>query len=96
MLDRNNTFMKLGSLYPIMKEFHLAIHQYSIDKEFELDIEATDKTWYRGYCRGGNCPWSIAARVENKRCDHVIVTVLHDEHTYTSNGRRRTSVPTSI
>jgi hypothetical protein len=71
------------------------MQQYSIDKEFELGIEATDTTRYREYCRGGEYPWSIAARVETKGWDPVIVTVLRDEHTCTSSGRRRTSVATS-
>jgi hypothetical protein len=44
-------------------------------KEFELGIEATDKTRYKGYCRGGDCPWSIGAWVENKGWDPVIVTL---------------------
>jgi hypothetical protein len=33
-----------------MKVFCLAMRQYSIDKEFEQGIEATDKRRYRGYC----------------------------------------------
>jgi hypothetical protein len=47
MFDRNNPVMKPGSLYPSMKEFRLAMRQYSIDKKFELGIEATDKRRYR-------------------------------------------------
>jgi hypothetical protein len=35
--------MESGSVYPSMKEFRLAMRQYVIDKEFELDIEATYK-----------------------------------------------------
>jgi hypothetical protein len=95
MFDRNNPVIESDSLYPSMKEFHLAMRQYSIDKEFELDIEAIDKRRYRGYCRGGDCPWSIVARVKNKGWNLVIITVLHYEHTCTSSGRRKTSVPTS-
>jgi hypothetical protein len=95
MFDRKNPVMEPCNLYPSIKEFRLAMQQYSIDKEFELGIEATDKTRYREYCRGGEYPWSIAARVETKGCDPVIVTVLRDEHTCTSSGRRRTSVATS-
>jgi hypothetical protein len=95
MFDRNNSVMEPGSLYPSMKEFRLAMRQYSIDKEFELGIEATDKRRYRGYCRGEDCPWSIVARVESKGWYPIIVTVLHDEHTCTSSGRQRTSVPIS-
>jgi hypothetical protein len=43
MFDENNPVMEPGSFYPSMKEFRLAMRQYSIDKEFELGIEATDK-----------------------------------------------------
>jgi hypothetical protein len=95
MFDRNNHVMNPGRLYSNMKEFHLTMQQYSKDKKIELGIEATDKRRYRGYCRGGDCLWSIAARVESKGWDPVIVTVLHDEHTCTSNNQWRTSVPTS-
>jgi hypothetical protein len=51
MFDRNNPVMKPDSLYPNMKEFRLAMRQYAIDKEFELCVEATDRTRYRGYCQ---------------------------------------------
>jgi hypothetical protein len=51
MFDRNNPVMKPNSLYPNMKEFMLALRQYVIDKEFELGVETTDRTRYRGYCR---------------------------------------------
>jgi hypothetical protein len=56
MFDRNNHVMKPDSLYLNMKEFSLAMRQYVIDKEFELSIEATNTTRYRGYCSGGDCP----------------------------------------
>jgi hypothetical protein len=63
MFDRNNTINDPGSLYPNMKEFRLDVRQYVINKEFELGVEATDKIRYIGYCRGGDCPWSINARL---------------------------------
>jgi hypothetical protein len=59
LFDRNTLVMKPGSVYPSMKEFSLVTRQYTIDKEFELDIEATEKTRYRGYYRGEDCLWSI-------------------------------------
>jgi hypothetical protein len=59
LFDRNTLVMKPGSVYPSMKEFSLVTRQYIIDKEFELDIEATEKTRYRGYCRDEDCLWSI-------------------------------------
>jgi hypothetical protein len=44
MFNRNNPIMEPGSLYPSMKEFYLAMRQYSIDNEFKLGIEAGDNT----------------------------------------------------
>jgi hypothetical protein len=61
--DSNHPVMEVGSLYASMTEFRLAIRQYAIDKEFELGIEASTTKKYRGYCRGGDCPWSINARI---------------------------------
>jgi hypothetical protein len=63
MFDRNNLVMKPRSLQLNMTQFRLAIRQYTIDKEFELDIEVTDKTRYRCYCRNGDCHYSINVRV---------------------------------
>jgi hypothetical protein len=48
--------MEHRSVYLSMKEFMLAMRQYAIDKEFELGTEATEKTRYRVYCRGGDYP----------------------------------------
>jgi hypothetical protein len=59
--DSNHPAMEVGSLYASMTEFRLAMRQYAIDKEFELGIEASTPKKYRGYCRGGDCPWSINA-----------------------------------
>jgi hypothetical protein len=95
MFDRNNLVMDPGSLYPNMKEFRLAMRQYTIEKEFELGVEAMDKMRYRGYCCGGDCPWSINARLDHKGWDVVVVSVLNDVHDCTSSGQRRTSTPTS-
>jgi hypothetical protein len=96
MFDRNNPVMKPGSLYPNMKEFMLTMRQYAIDKEFELGDEATDRMRYRGYCRGGDCPWSINARLEHKGWNVVVVSVLNDVHYCISSNRRRTSTPTAV
>jgi hypothetical protein len=95
MFDRNNPVIDPGSLYPNMKEFRLALKQYGIDKEFELGVEAIDKMRYRGYCRGGDCLWSINARLDHKGWDVVVVSVLNNMHNCTSSGQRRTSTPTS-
>jgi hypothetical protein len=51
---------------------------------------------YRGYCHGGDCPWSINARLKQKGWDVVVVSVLNDVHDCTSSGQRRTSTPTVV
>jgi hypothetical protein len=82
-------------VYLSMKEFRLGMRQFAIDKEFELGIEATNKVRYRGYCRGGDCPWSINARMEQKEWNSVVVIILNDVHNCTSSGRRMTTTPLS-
>jgi hypothetical protein len=81
--DKDNPIMSLGTIYPSMEEFRLAVRQYAINKEFELAIEATNKSKFRGYCKGGDCnggdcPWSI---VGFKKANSVIVTVLNSKLT---------------
>jgi hypothetical protein len=72
--DMNNPVMQPGSLYATMHHFRLAIRQYAINKEFELGIEATNKTRFRGYCKGPDCPWSIHARPEIKGAPTIQVS----------------------
>jgi hypothetical protein len=93
MFDKNNPVMEPSSLYPNMKEFRLAMRQYTIEKEFELGVEVTNRMRYRGYCQGGDCPWTINARLEHKGWDIVVVSVLNDVHDCISSGRRMTSTP---
>jgi hypothetical protein len=64
--DMNNPVVEPSSFYATMEQFRLAVRWYVINKEFELGIEATNKTWFRGYCRGPNCAWSIHVRPEMK------------------------------
>jgi hypothetical protein len=69
--DWRKPIMTLGSRYKDMVTFWLAMRQYVIKKEFELGIETTDQTRYRGFCQGGDCPWKIHARVEIKGITHI-------------------------
>jgi hypothetical protein len=71
--NSNDPVMEVGSLYASITEFRLAMRQYAIDKEFELGIEASTTKKYRGYCRGGGCPWSINARIERDGSPTIIV-----------------------
>jgi hypothetical protein len=68
-----NPIMKLESRYKDMATFRLAMRQFAIKKEFDLGIEASTPLKYRGYCKGGKCPWRIHARVEEKGSSAVVV-----------------------
>ena len=58
--DKNNPSMEVGTLYPTMEEFKLAVRQFAINKEFDLGTEKSCTTRYRAYCRSrGDCPWRI-------------------------------------
>jgi hypothetical protein len=45
--DVDHPDLKLGTLYPSMKEFRLAVRQYTINEEFELGITKSDRNRYR-------------------------------------------------
>jgi hypothetical protein len=72
--NRSNPIMKIGSLYKDMKEFRLAMRQYEISNEFELGIESSSPFRYRAYCKGGDCPWRINARLQNVGSPTVVVS----------------------
>jgi len=61
--DKNNPSMEVGTLYPTMEEFKLAVRQFAINKEFDLGVEKSCKTRYRAFCKSGDedcpCPWRI-------------------------------------
>jgi hypothetical protein len=54
--DRDNPDMSVGTCYPSMKELRLAGRQHAIVKEFELDIEHSDKERYMCCCAALGCP----------------------------------------
>jgi hypothetical protein len=62
--DKNNPSMEVGTLYPTMEEFKLAVRTYAIKKEFHLGVEKSTTKKYRGFCKYGDestgpCPWRI-------------------------------------
>jgi hypothetical protein len=72
--NRSNPIMNIGSLYKDMKEFRLTMRQYAINNEFELGIESSSPWRYRGYCKGGDCPWRINVRLQNVGSPTVVVS----------------------
>ncbi|CAO2172944.1 unnamed protein product [Urochloa humidicola] len=62
--DPDDPPMIVGSTYPNMKEFKLALSSHGIKNEFEYNIEKSTKFRFRGYCSRkskDNCPWRIYA-----------------------------------
>jgi hypothetical protein len=71
--DWKNSVMMLESRYKDMTTFRLAMRQFAIKNKFELGIEVSCPSRYKGYCKGGRCPWRIHARVEIQGAPTVIV-----------------------
>lgn len=71
--DWTNPVMKVGALYPNMSVFRLAVRHYAIMKEFELGIETTSTSRYRGLCMGDDCPWRLHAVLEVPGSATIIV-----------------------
>nr|AGR45850.1 mutator-like transposase [Zea mays] len=92
--DPNKPCMDVGTVYPDMKEFRLAVRQFAINEEFELKIAKSDRTRYSGFCKGDGCPWHIVGRRQPDG-KTVMVSVLVAEHACTSSARRSTITPTS-
>ena len=62
--DPNNPCMDIGTVYPNMVEFRLAVRQFAIKKQFGLRTVKTDTERFIGKCMGEVCPWHINARKE--------------------------------
>jgi hypothetical protein len=62
--DRDNPDMTVGTLYPCMNDFRMAVKQHAIVNEFELGTEKSDKKRFRGFCKAKGCPWIIRARTK--------------------------------
>ena len=60
--DPNNPSMDIGTMYPNMQEFRLAMKQFAINKEFEYRIVKTDPTRYIANCKDDACSWHINGR----------------------------------
>ena len=72
--DPDKPCMSLGSVYPCMKEFRLAMRQFAINEEFELDLEKTDPTRYIANCKAEDCPWHIVGRRQPDKKTVMVLT----------------------
>lgn len=62
--DRDNPDMSVGTVYPCMVDFKMAVKQHAIVEEFELHTEKIDKTRFRGCCCALGCPWKTRAKTQ--------------------------------
>ena len=74
--DPNNPSMDLGAVYPSMAEFRLAMRQFAINEEFELQVVKTDPSRFIGDCKGEDCPWHIVGRRQPDGKTVMVLTIL--------------------
>ena len=63
--DRDNPHMFVGTCYPSMDDFRLAVRQHAIVKEFELGTAHSNKKRFRGHGTALGYPWVIRARTQH-------------------------------
>ena len=62
--DPNDPPMSVGSLYPNISQFRLALFQHAIKNEFEYNTEKSDPERLRAYCskkEEEGCRWRLHA-----------------------------------
>jgi len=81
--DKNKPSMEVGTVYPNMEEFKLAVRHYIIKKKFDIKVEKSCKTIYRAFCKSGDegcrCPWRINGR-KIKGTPTMEVTILVNKY----------------
>jgi hypothetical protein len=65
--DPDKPCMDIGIVYPSMRDFRLAVRQFAINEECELEIYKTDPSRFIGNCKGEGCPWHIVGRRQQSR-----------------------------
>jgi len=70
--DRDNPDMSVGTHYPCMSDFKLAVRHHAIVNEFELGTKKSDKERFRGFCKSAGCPWKIRARTQHDKSVRVL------------------------
>jgi hypothetical protein len=73
--DKEDPPMVVGSTYPNMAEFKIALSQHAIKKEFEFNMEKSAPYRFRPYCsrwKDDNCPWRLHASTIDELCTVVV------------------------
>ena len=74
--NKDDPPMEVGSIYPNISEFKLALATHAIKNEFEYNIEKSEPGKYRAYCTGhvDGCKWRI--HVSRTKGDQTTVQVI--------------------
>jgi hypothetical protein len=79
--DPNNPSMDIGTVYPNMEEFRLAMKQFAIIKQFEYRIVKTDPSRFIANCKDDACSWHINGRLQPDKSTvkvyNYFLTVCH-------------------
>jgi len=60
--DKEHPVIEEGSLFPSMEEFKMLLRTFAIRGKFDIQIQDSDTTRFRGHCKGELCRWRIMAR----------------------------------
>lgn len=74
--DPNKPCMDIGTVYPSMAEFRLAIIQFAINEEFELKTVKSDPSRFIGDCKAQDCRWHIVGRRQPDGKSVMVLTHL--------------------
>ena len=61
--DKDDPPMEVGSMYPNMAEFKMALRTHAVKRQFIVVAEKSESSRFRGFCLGEGCPWAIVARI---------------------------------
>ncbi|XP_037482216.1 uncharacterized protein LOC119360839 [Triticum dicoccoides] len=89
--DQQDPPMTVGSTYPNMEVFKLALSQHAVKRDFEYNTEKSTQRRLRAYCKRrdeDDCPWRIHASTTADRRT-VMVKKKPFEHDCSSTKRKK-------
>ena len=75
--DIDNPTIEVGTVFPSLHDYRMAIRQFAINEGFDLGVKKADRTRWSGECLADNCPWTITARVmADKKTTRVLISIF--------------------
>jgi hypothetical protein len=74
--DKEDPPMEVGSTYPNMAEFKIALSQHAIKHQYEFNTEKSTPQRFRAYCskwKDDKCTWRIHASATDDFCTVVVI-----------------------